>query len=480
LARKTFDPTAVWFGMAGGCVVLLVGLALALAWFKPWQQEQEAPPPRAKAEPPPKKTRRSPARKPRKPVPGRPAESAIDRAVAKGVAYLKSQQKESGTWGEVHPIGMAGLCALALLESGVPATDPVLQKALDYVRDEMADLDKTYELALAILLLDRLGREEDRDLIQTLALRLIAGQTPAGGWSYTCPVLPQQSQRKFLLALQQMPARGPGVFVQGPNGRALGDLFTPKPRPAIRPAAAEEGLALPERLRKTPALRPVDKDAPFPDSDESDNSNTQFAVLGLWTARRHYVPVDRALALVVRRFRNSQKPTGGWGYLYQTSQDAAESWDTTTPSMTAAGLLALAVGWGLAGEAATRKGRDEPLSDPGIRKGLTTIGGCIGTPTGKPVKPGEELPPLDIYYLWSLERVGVLFKVKTLGDKDWYAWGSEQLLGCQRPNGAWETEGYRGATAVTDTCLALLFLKRADLTGDLSRQIEQLDLIRTK
>jgi hypothetical protein len=272
------------------------------------------------------------------------------------------------------------------------------------------------------------------------------------------------------------------------------DFFKPPAKPAsassegkdagkerVRPAAdATKRPALPERLRKVPALRVTDKPEALPDSDESDNSNTQFAVLALWAARRHGVPVERALALVVRRFRNSQKPTGGWGYLYQTSRDAAESWDTTTPSMTAAGLLGLALGWGLAGDGKTLARKEESLSDPGIRDGLRALGRYVGLPAGRPVKPGEEEPPLDIYYLWSLERVGVLYNVKKLGDRDWYTWGSELLLGCQRVDGAWATKGYRGATAITDTCLALLFLKRADLASDLSRQIEGLNLVRAK
>ena len=46
----------------------------------------------------------------------------------------------------------------------------------------------------------------------------------------------------------------------------------------------------------------------------ADNSCTQFAVLGLWTARRHDVPLERVLAFVDKRFRLSQAGDGGWGY----------------------------------------------------------------------------------------------------------------------------------------------------------------------
>src|SRR5262245_57056343 len=46
----------------------------------------------------------------------------------------------------------------------------------------------------------------------------------------------------------------------------------------------------------------------------TDNSNTQFAILGLWIARKHNVKVEVALLLAEKRFRDTQDQTGGWGY----------------------------------------------------------------------------------------------------------------------------------------------------------------------
>ena len=37
-----------------------------------------------------------------------------------------------------------------------------------------------------------------------------------------------------------------------------------------------------------------------------DNSNSQFAMLALWAARRHDVPVEHALLLAEQRYRTSQ------------------------------------------------------------------------------------------------------------------------------------------------------------------------------
>src|SRR5581483_9857726 len=114
----------------------------------------------------------------------------VDHAILRGVGYLKATQLANGTWGHNHGVGHAALCGLALLESKMPANDPAVQKAAAYVRGNVLSLNQTYDLSLAILFLDRLGDPNDQRLIQVMALRLVAGQNTAGGWTYACPLLP--------------------------------------------------------------------------------------------------------------------------------------------------------------------------------------------------------------------------------------------------------------------------------------------------
>src|SRR5260370_20049624 len=66
-------------------------------------------------------------------------------------------------------------------------------------------MDSTYGLALSILLLDRVGDPRDRPLIQALALRLIAGQTTTGGWSYKCPILSGPVHKDLFALLKKLP-----------------------------------------------------------------------------------------------------------------------------------------------------------------------------------------------------------------------------------------------------------------------------------
>jgi hypothetical protein len=146
-----------------------------------------------------------------------------------------------------------------------------------------------------------------------------------------------------------------------------------------------------------------------------DNSNTQFAILALWVARRHGIPMERTLTLIDHRFQSSQNADGGWGYQYLGNAGG------TTPSMTCVGLLGLAVGHGLAQETAAAahdlKGADAAkprVEDSAIRRGLKKLSAFVGSPA----PTGKVGWSSNLYFLWSLERIGVLYDLKTIGNKD--------------------------------------------------------------
>jgi hypothetical protein len=440
----------------------------------------------------------------------------VNEAIDHGVQYLKARSTRTGTWGEGgHAIGLASLPALTLLECGVPANDPVIQQAAQYVRDGIPNLNQTYDLALAILFLDRLGERADRPLIQTMTLRLIAGQTATGGWTYTCQVLQPDVERDLLLALEQTrPRTSRDLFVPGPEGKELpvfiapkgqgdspgravpgertdpgsnsGAVFDPrsepdKPRgkkppsgkkpsdkPAVDPLVFDR---LPESVKRMPALNPK-PEAAFRKPDNTDNSNTQFAVLAMLAASRHQVPTERCLALIARRFRTSQNLGGGWGYHYHPRGQSKG-----TPAMTGVGLLGLAVGHGLTGRPGT--GDRQLTQDSAIQRALRSLSHQIGEPLGSNKQPRAKMAkhrqPVNFYFLWSLERVGVLYNLPTIADKDWYAWGAELLVDHQQRDGSWCNGDYPGSMPIADTSLALLFLKRANLAKDLSSKLEFLE-----
>jgi hypothetical protein len=409
----------------------------------------------------------------------------VNLAIDRGLYFLEKTQGPLGTWAHEakHAVGYAALPGLTMLECGRSPQDPMVKKAAAFVRNHSAHLDSTYEISLALLFLDRLGDARDRPLIQTLGLRLIAGQSPTGGWTYRCPVLTPLQQRQLFEALR------------------AGDLKSDRLQPALR------GLPVLKDLDWLPKSDPSDQ-REVATWGTTDNSNTQFAILAAWTARRHGVPTERTLERLARRFRASQNRTGGWGYGYSSGGDGGRE----TPQMTCAGLLGLAIGHGLAHDVAlARKGPPAagalpaalglstaalgsgtypavagiallspalpdlfPVPpprkiglDPLIRAGFQALYRQVGQPTGRM----EGQPKRNLYFLWSLERVGMLYDLETLGDKDWYRWGAEILVSNQWAQGQWQGGGYPGSTPVIDTCLALLFLKRVNLTLDLTARL---------
>src|SRR5205814_1747136 len=159
---------------------------------------------------------------------------------------------------------------------------------------------------------------------------------------------------------------------------------------------------LPEGLRNLPlVVNKGKKGRNFRPGATDDNSNTQFALLALWTARRHDVPTEKTLELAEERFRATQNTDGGWGYMAIFRQNS-------TAAMTCVGLLGLAMGHGASEEAmqaaAKKVGNLEipktDKEDPAIRKGLKRLGQSIEKPY-----PPKSFPPIpNLYDLWSVER----------------------------------------------------------------------------
>ncbi len=76
----------------------------------------------------------------------------------------------------------------------------------------------------------------------------------------------------------------------------------------------------------------------------------------------------------------------------------------------------------------------------------------------------------DLYFLWSVERVGVIYGLTTIVTTDWYAWGAPLIVDHQSTDGSWSN----GHGPLPDTCFALLFLKRVNVAKDLTKKLELL------
>ena len=188
----------------------------------------------------------------------------IDAARLKALAYIRKQQESDGRWIYTgHETGITALCTLALIENGAAVYDPVVEKGYRYVKKNAPARTETYDIALSILVLARVGDRQDRPLVRTLGAKLLAGQTTTGGWGYTCPDV---------------------------ESSILQD---------VKKIKRKEGAGC--------------------------NSNTQFGVLGLWVASRpgYGVPIDDAMKEVGSRFVGWQGEDGGWPYTKEEGKTAA-------------------------------------------------------------------------------------------------------------------------------------------------------------
>jgi hypothetical protein len=177
------------------------------------------------------------------------------------------------------------------------------------------------------------------------------------------------------------------------------------------------------------------------------------------------------------RFRKSQTGDGGWGYSFPDN--------SSTATMTAAGLMALALGNALKenGDNANnlrtsgapvpitpeknRNENKEKINDQQLLRGLARLEAFLLLD-----QQGQNPFGDDNYYLiWSIERVGMALGIERIGRLEWYRWGAERLIKKQQPNGSWAGGGYSGSNETLSTSFALLFLNRANLTKELTKNL---------
>jgi hypothetical protein len=378
-------------------------------------------------------------------------QEAINRATERGVAALRKMQADDGSFsGTSYGSGPTSLAALALLECGVNTDDEQVRKAVAYVRRDSPAMNRTYSLALAIMLLDRFGDPRDEPVIHVLAVRLIEGQTGIGGWGYECgPVSADESTKLRALI----------------EGRELKTTPSGPDEPSRRPIDPE----LIDRLKRLEQRRSTDRrDAQF------DNSNTQFAILGAWVARRHGIPTDAALKTAERYFRATQVG-GRWPYVPSLQVE-------DRPANTCAGLLGLAIGAGIVRETQLRTNAEhkdgkppalhDALKDPLVQVAMNFVGAQVAQTAAAGVE-ADLMTTRNYYFLWSAERVGVIFSVKLMGGVDWYQHGAAAILRAQQADGSWpaRTAGIPTNGSDINTCFALLFLRKSNFANDLTANL---------
>lgn len=317
-----------------------------------------------------------------------------------------------------HQPGELAMVLLALKRSGEDGRDPLLQKGYDQLRRLV--IAGTYELAVAILAVEAL-------------------YTPPSEWS-------EMRAGRVKAPMQRTPSPADLTLLKDWTKELLDNIDTSVDAAYLR------------RWHYGP-------------SKEWDNSNTQYALLGLyaatlcgievsstvWTASiNHWLQCDHVGAvgsakityqqdlLKSNRTRTGSKlPSVGWGY-----RD-----DNPTGSMTTAGISGLTLC--TSALRILKKGNHKLIGEAEA----AVRGGFLWLEQNFSVRhnpgPRGNWPNWQLYYLYGLERACELNQVALLGDRDWYFEGAIRLFGTQHADGSWGSE--------VDTAFGLLFLKKTAL-----------------
>jgi hypothetical protein len=334
----------------------------------------------------------------------------VDLAVSNGITYLRSQV------GLPQECECEELVLWTLVHAGIPEADPAFAKLFKVMMDR--PLQRTYNVSLQAMLLEELDRVKYQKRIAQCGQFLIDNQCKTGQWSYGEPTpfaddVPTSTPKKDVAT----EGKGRGIRSFEPNDSGK------KSKPDVRSTVT---------LRKK-------RDGP----EEGDNSNSQYAALGLRACYEAGVvlPVE-----VVKRardwWRENQCPDQGWWYKGKLGASYG--------SMTAGGLGSLAICHYLL---------QEPWrQDECVLQAIAWLTENFTVKTNPHVETNDSLKAgaHTYYYLYALERAGILYGTETFGAHEWYPEGAQQILKTQNKNGSWG----EGSKAQVDTCFAILFLKR--------------------
>ncbi|CAN5913918.1 DUF4159 domain-containing protein [soil metagenome] len=187
----------------------------------------------------------------------------------------------------------------------------------------------------------------------------------------------------------------------------------------------------------------------------ADNSNAQYALLGLNAASEAGIPVREEVWLLARNYwEQAQRLNGGWSY-------TADGGGPVTASMTTAGISSLVITGlrqlqsreTLVGDTINNCGQGG--INPGLQRALDWMGANF--------RVDQNIGRGGIwkyYYLYGLERAGRLSGQRFLGSHDWYREGAEELVHMQdRLIGKWPGNAGENNPLLT-TSFALLFLAK--------------------
>jgi hypothetical protein len=349
-------------------------------------------------------------------------EARVEQAIKKGVDFLRTAKSPDFHNGYRNS---DVLILWTFIHAGVPQDDSKFKSLLDSCLSE--PLDKTYKVSLLAMCLEEIDRVKYQEKIAQCAQFLVDNQCKNGQWNYGSPT-------EFAKEVKVPAAPKPVVSADGKSGPGV--------------TLAKDGKP---KILQHVAVKKM-KEGP----DNGDNSNSQYAALGLRACYDAGVTLPEGVVLLaVKWWRDSQfkdpkkdekkavasgpavsGKVEGWNY----KDEAAQPDKPPYHAMTAGGVGALVI----YDYMLDRRWKDDSFVKAGVNW-LTVH---------------YQIQAWNTYYLYGLERAAILFGTEKIGDHFWYAEGAGALVDAQHEDGSWgkDTDWFN---TTWDTCFSVLFLRRA-------------------
>ncbi len=363
----------------------------------------------------------------------------VNKAIAKGLAWLRKKQARSGSWGEVksagvygggqgeaykHPAGPTALALYTLLKCKVSARDPIVKRGFQFIKKRWKKPGGSYETSVLLLAVcataDNMKtaraskarkakpklKGEYRKWAQQLVDHLVSKQVDRG-WRYQ--------------------VNEPGSTHGGEN-----DLSSMQLAALALFSAHQLGIKVKSKIWE---------DILSYSLDQQQDDGPQKAYLDPATKEKR---TDRAR---------------GFSYI---KGDPAPKHGEACGSMTACGLANIMMARFVLSDGGRRQEKwakrpDAAKVQQSVYDGLAWLDhnwSAFENPPGNPFN-------YHVYYMYSLERAMDLIGDHLVGKHNWYSEMGQGLINAQNADGHWNTNSTHGPEDTLDTCFALLFLKRA-------------------
>jgi hypothetical protein len=393
------------------------------------------------------------------------SQESVDKAISKGVAWLKAKQGPDGSWGVIdggekydpkaqgdvykHPAGPTALALLTLLKCKVPVDDASVKKGFKFLRDNHRLPGGSYEASAMLLAVTATA-----DPFKKVKASTAAGERVKLTGEYR-----KWAQDLKDLLLKKREALGwrynhGGGTPEGGNQDLSSTMFA-----CIALFAADRcGIKTDSKVWNdmiTYAMQQQEEDGPEVErAVAQDKSRSPDAPKkpGDAEKERYGKPPEE---------KPVKDKSRGFAYIKGHS-DPDEG--QATGGMTACGLATILFSRHILFNRNDKlwASRDQKAVQQSIYDGLAWLD-ANWSPSQNPKKQRKNV--YHVYYQYCVERAMDLIGAARLGKHFWYMEMGQQLLSRQKPQGFWHTNSTLRPEETLDTCFALLFLKRATKGG---------------